>query len=134
MFNYNRSAVWNTNENIFDSSINNSSFIDIDLVHYNNLSTWSLGFTYALANEVAKSGNVAYNHISRKTYSASFDQDDSLGFEIDLDYNYKFSEEAVIDLSLAYLSPGDFFSFTNTASEVTPESTYLFKIGTTVSF
>ena len=134
LFKYNRSAVWNTNENIFDSSITNSSFLDIDLIHKSNLSTWTLGFTYALANETAKAGSEAYNQLSGKTFSAAFDQDDSLGFEIDLDYNYKLSEETLIDLSLAYFSPGDFYAFTNTANEASPESTYLFKFGTTISF
>ena len=47
------------------------------------------------ANETAKAGSVAYNHQSGKTFSASFDQDDSLGLEIDLDYNYKLSEETI---------------------------------------
>jgi hypothetical protein len=134
MFNYNRNAVWNTNQNIFDSSISNSTFLDLDLIHKNNLSTWTLGFTYAIANEVASTGSTAYNHSTGKTFTASFDQSDALGYEIDLNYNYKLSDETLIDLGLAYYSPGDYFAFTNTAEEVTPESTYLFKLGTTIRF
>ena len=101
LFNYNRSAVWNTNQNIFDSSITNTTFVDADLIHKNNLSTWTLGFTYALANETAKAGSDAYNQTTGRTFSSSFNQDDLLGLEIDLDYNYKLSEETIIDLSLS---------------------------------
>tara|TARA_B100000925_G_scaffold273240_1_gene237814 strand:+ start:9642 stop:11093 length:1452 start_codon:yes stop_codon:yes gene_type:complete len=134
MFNYNRAAVWDTNENIFDSSITNSTFLDLDLIHKSNQSTWILGFTYAVANEAAKAGSSAYNHLTGKTFSAAFDQDESLGLEVDLDYEYQLSEETLIDLSLAYFSPGDFYAYTNTATVVTPESSYLFKFGTTIRF
>lgn len=134
MFKYNRAAIWDTQENVFDSSISNATFFDLDLIHKNNLSTWTLGLTYGIANEVAQAGSAAYNHITGKTFTSAFNQDESLGLEVDLDYNYKLSEETLIDLSLAYYSPGDFYAFTNTSTEVSPASSYLFKFGTTIRF
>ena len=134
MFNYDRAAIWDTQNNVFDSSISNSTFLDIDLIHENNASTWRLGFTYALAIETAKTGNNAFNHTTGKVYTAVADQSEDLGFEIDLDYKYQLTSETSVDLNLAYFSPGDFYAFTNSANENQLESTYLFNVGTTISF
>ena len=135
LFRYNREAIWNNQENIFDSSINNTNYLNLGIRHLDGPSTWNLSFTYATANEVAKaSDNNAYNHTTGRVFNPTLDQSSDLGMEIDLDYSYKLNSEVDLDLNLGYFIPGDYFAYTNEAALNTVENSFLIKFGGSVKF
>mgnify|MGYP006144643851 CR=1 FL=1 len=73
MFRYNSAAVTDSTENIYDSSITNASYGKFFAEYSSNKSIWRASFIYAQ---------------SRETPGVT-DQSKDLGFEIDLDFEYK---------------------------------------------
>ena len=135
LFRYNRQAIWDTGSNVFDSSINNANYLNLQLIHFDELSTWKLGLTYAKASNVASAQDqTAFNHTSGVVFNPSFNQSDDLGVEVDLDYKYELNDEVTIDLNLGYLSAGGYFAYTNSGETNSADNAFLFRLGSTVQF
>ena len=135
MFRYNRQALSNQNENVFDSSINNTNFLKVGVTYKDKRSTWNLGVVHAVANEVATSSSTsAYNHTTGKQFTPSQDQETSLGTEFDVNFKYKWNEETGINLDFGYLIPGDYYAFTNAATTNEVENSLFLNIGVNIKF
>ena len=134
LFRYNMYGVEDSSVNIFDSQISNAVFAKIAAEYEKG--NWALEFAaiYAQANETAEAGLAAYNHSNGQSFTAAFDQDDSLGLELDLTARYQWYPNVNVTFKLAYLSLGDYYAFTNTATELELENPWLASIGLGIEF
>lgn len=120
MFNYNLAGFQSSADNIFNSSITNTNYTKL-FAHYTNAAwTWRMDFIMAKANEVAKKGSKFFDH-EKKTYSvsnANADQDSNLGMEFDVAFDYEWSPSIVVTGYVAHYQVGDYYAFTNSATEL----------------
>lgn len=120
MFNYNLSGFQDQNENIYNASIVNTNYTRLFAHYTNDAWSWRFDFIMATANEVAKKGSKFYDHKS-KSYStavAAADQDSNLGMEFDVAFDYEWSPSIVVTGYAAHYQVGDFYAFTNSATEL----------------
>ena len=119
MFNYNLAGFQDLNENIFNASVVNANYTRL-FAHYSNEAwSWRFDFIMATANEVAKSGSSFYDH-DNVVYvtSANADQDSNLGMEFDAAFDYEWSPSIVVTGYVAHYQVGDYYAFTNSATEL----------------
>ena len=119
MFRYNMDAINNPEtKSLYDSYITNAKFLKFGATY--NVSKWTLNgaFIYAKANQAAKADQRSYNHTKNKIFNATLDQEDDLGFELDLNCTYKWSDEINIALLTGYHFTGDYYAYTNDSSIV----------------
>jgi hypothetical protein len=118
MFKYDLNGFQNNGEYPFNSSIRNTTYINA-YADYKTINwKWTLSFLMAKADQTAESGKAYYNH-DKKTYSsttATEDQSDDLGYEIDLGFEYEWNPQIHISGFLGYYFVGDYYSFDNSAS------------------
>lgn len=134
LFKYNLSAVKNTDQNIYDSYITNAFYVKFAHTYYSNNWSWENAVIWAKAEEVAKNGQNAYNHLKNKYFLAAADQDSSLGFEIDSNLNYKWNTAVTISGGIGYLFTGDYFAFNNTATPGEVQNSYILSGAVNLSF
>jgi hypothetical protein len=74
----------------------------------------------ATANEVAKSGASFFDHdkAAYVTSNANADQDSNLGMEFDAAFDYEWSPSIVVTGYVAHYQVGDYYAFTNSATEL----------------
>lgn len=113
LFRYNLQAVGNTGQNIYDSYINNATFIKVAGEYNSDKWSWVAALIWAKANETAANGKSSYNHTNNKIFTAADTQSDDLGIEVDLNFEYHWNNAVNIGGSLGYLFAGDYYSFTN---------------------
>jgi hypothetical protein len=116
MFRYNWDAVSASSENIYESSITNTSFLKFGAVYKKALWDWNFSWIYAQADSVAKSGSRAFQHENGYHFTAAADQSKDLGHEFDLKFNYQWNPNLVLSGIAAYYMVGDYYAFTNTGT------------------
>ena len=133
LFRYNMSNMRNGNS-IFDSYITNARYGKLYAQYMTD--TWKLktAFIYATAMESAKAGSVAFNHEKNKKFTATQNQSDDLGYELDFDIEYNWNTNVSLGFQLGYLFTGDYFAFTNTANQQKVENSYLTNFHVAVEF
>ena len=94
---------------------------------------WKSAFIYAKANEVAEAGSDAFNHLTNKVFSATEDQSNELGFEVDLGFDYLWNKEITISGNLGYHFTGDYFAYTNSTANSAINS-YMFQFVAALRF
>jgi hypothetical protein len=116
LFRYNMNAYGDSTQSIYDSYITNARYFKLKGTL--NTEKWTLdsGLIFAKALEVAKAGGQAFNHQKGKIFTATTTQSDSLGTEIDLNAKYRWNKEVTLGGSFGYLFTGDYFSYTNDAT------------------
>jgi len=135
MFRYNMQAISDTSQNVYDSYITNALYWKLFFEYSSGKWVWNAAIIGATAEETAVATKKAYNHLTNKIFTANTTQDDNLGIELDLGFNYKWNNEVTINSSLGYHKVGDYYSFSNEAgvSNVSKNS-YAAKIGAAISF
>lgn len=118
MFRYNYPAINEGGRSIFDSSITNTRFFKFYGNYKTDKWTWKGALIMAKALEVAKSGKDAYHHEEQYRFTATEDQDDDLGFELDLGFDYRWNPNVTISGYYGYWKVGDYYAFTNSAEEL----------------
>ena len=117
MFRYNREGFQNSKENPFRSNIVNTNYTKL-FAHYESEAWgWRLDFIMAKANEVAKKTDTFYDHSDRTYQTANTDQNNDLGMEFDVAFDYKWSPSVIVTGFIGYYKVGEFYEFTNDASE-----------------
>ncbi len=118
LFRYNLNAVENAGSgDIFDAAISNVTFAKLGAQYISGLWTWNFDVIWAKANETAESGNRFWQH-EQGYYAtaATASQEDDLGIELDVSFDYQWNPNLNLNGFLAYLSVGDYYAFNNTAT------------------
>jgi len=120
MFRYNFDAVSDSTgaENIFESSISNATFLKLGATYKKNLWSWNMAWIYGKAAQTASSGNRSFNHEQGYHFTAIADQKDDLGHELDVSFDYQWNPNLTLSGVAAYFMVGDYYAFTNTATEL----------------
>lgn len=135
LFRYNlRGIADNSSYNVYDSYINNASYLKFSAHYFTEKWKWDFGVIYAKADQVATAGNTAYNHLRNEVFTANFNQSSDLGTEFDTSFEYKWNSEITIGGNFGYLLTGDYFSYTNTATENTITNSYILQLQAAISF
>ena len=135
LFRYNlRGIADSSNYNVYDSYINNATYARLGARYSTEKWRWDLAWIYAKADQTAKAGAATYNHLRNETFTASFDQKDDLGMEFDTGFEYKWNSEITIGGQFGYLLTGDYFGYTNTATENPVDNSYLLQLRAAVTF
>ncbi len=135
MFRYNMLAISDSTQNVYDSYINNAFYWKFFVEYSTGKWLWKAAVIGARAEEVAVTGATAYNHLTNQIFTAVANQDDDLGIEVDLSFNYKWNSEVSINSSLGYHNVGDYYVFTNnTGVTNTAQASYAAKIGAAINF
>lgn len=116
MFRYNYSAFNEGGKSIFDSSITNTRFFKVYGNYKSDKWTWKAAFIMAKALETAESGKQAYHHEENYRFTATEDQKDDFGYEIDLGFDYRWNPNVTIGAYYGYWFVGDYYKFNNTAA------------------
>ncbi len=124
----------NSQQNIWDSYITNAQYAKLTGIYSSEKWTWKLGVLYAKAIETATSGFSAFNHEKNTVFNANFDQSDDLGIEIDADFVYQWNTNVAINGSLGYHMVGDYFKFTNTATDQNIKDSYAGQLQAIIAF
>ena len=113
MFRYNYPAF---NENgqgsIFDAYMTNVRFAKLHAHYKTDKWTWNAAAIMATAQETAKTGS-AYHHEESYAYTATEDQKDDYGTEIDVGFDYQWNPNVVVSGFIAYWVVGDYYAFNN---------------------
>ncbi len=136
IFRYNRNAVGTTSQSIYDSSITNARYFKLRSSYSSEKWVFDSALIIAKAIETAKAGANAYNHTKNKIFTnAVGNQSDSMGTEVDFNAKYHWNKEVSIGSALGYFMPGDYFSYTNSATVTNQtKSSLLLQINTAVTF
>jgi len=135
LFRYNREAMGDSSKNIYDSYVTNTQFAKFYVEYLGEKWNINTAFIYAKALEVAKNGGNAFNHEKNKEFTAAADQKDDYGMEIDFSMSYNWNSNVAVKLDAAYLQTGDYYAFSNDASNpASAESTYLIGGGININF
>ena len=120
MFRYNYAAINEGGRSIFDSSITNTRFFKFYGNYKTDKWTWKGALIMAKAMETAKSGKRFYQHEEqyRPTATALKNQEDDLGFELDLGFDYRWNPNVTISGYYGYWKVGDYYAFTNTGDDL----------------
>ncbi len=122
MFRYNLSGFQNTNQNIFNSSINNANYAKLYTRYKSDEWQWNIAVIMAKANEVASNGDEFYNHESNTYNTATEDQEDDLGMEFDVSFDYQWNPNIYVSGFLGYYQVGEFYEFTNGNDDIGVEN------------
>lgn len=118
MFRYNLRAISDTSTgNVYDSSMANATYYKLSAHYLKGLWKWNFAFIMAKANETATIGR-AYQHEDGYSFTSTKSQDDDMGYELDLTFDYQWNPNLVLSGTTAWYKPGDYYSFTNTASDI----------------
>ncbi len=136
LFRYNMMAVADPdNYNIYDSYITNTKYLVIRGDYSSDLWVWRNSLIYAVANQAAKAGGEAYNHTKNKHFTATQNQSDKLGVEVDTGFDYRWNKEITLGGTFGYLFTGDYFAFTND-QEIAQKAknSYMFQFNAMINF
>lgn len=135
LFRYNLRAMNDPqNLNVYDSYITNAMYLKLRTSFQTGKWLFNGALIYAKANEVATNGQLAFDHLRNKTFTANADQSDDLGIELDLDFDYQWNNEVSVGGSMGYLMAGDYYKFTNTSSPNNADDSLLLQLRTTIDF
>ncbi len=136
MFRYNMLAVGDAGaaQSIYDAYISNTQYLKLAADYTSGKWNWKAAFIYAMAAESAVSGQSAYNHQTNRWFTATADQSDDLGFEVDIDFDYKWNNKVQFGGSFGYHFVGDYYGFTNSETTFSVENTYIAQIRVGLSF
>lgn len=134
MFRYNLGAISDSTQNVFNSSITNATYAKFSHRYDSGTWSWTNAVIWAKADQVAETGSAAINHEKNLSYLAAADQADDLGFEIDSNFTYKWNTSVTINANLGYFFVGDYYAFSNTATENETNDSYLIYLGADIKF
>lgn len=125
MFRYNYNAFNQGGRSIFDSSITNARFYKVYGNYKTDKWTWKGALIMANALETADGGGKgAYHHEENYQYTSNEKQDDDYGLEVDLGFDYMWNPNVTISGYYGYWKVGDYYSFSNTADEISLDNVH----------
>jgi hypothetical protein len=122
----------------FDNPIVNANYLNFGGSYSTDRWTFGGSLTFASARETAKSSSTHfYNTVSRQFEAfgaAPFDQASFLGWEMDYGIGLKWDDHFTFQLDFGWFFPGDYFKFSNTATENAISSVFASAIRVGVNF
>lgn len=119
MFRYRYNAfAENENENVFNSSITNTQYLKLYGNYKSDKWTWKAAFITASALETAKAGEFAYHHEENYRFNSTQKQNNSLGYEVDLGFDYRWNPNVTVSGYYGYWAVGDYYTFNNSAQKL----------------
>jgi hypothetical protein len=118
MFRYNLEGFQNSAENIFSSSIVNSNYAKLFARYHSDAWAWNFAFIMATANETAQNGESFFDHRKLQYTTASADQEEDLGWEFDISFDYEWNPNIFVTGFLGYYKVGEYYNFTNGANDI----------------
>jgi hypothetical protein len=119
MFRYNYAAFNEGGKSVFDASIMNARYLQLYTNYKTDKWTWKGSFIMANAMETAKTGDTnSYHHEEGYKFQAQADQDANLGWELDFGFDYYWNPNVIISGYYGYWVLGDYYSFTNTPTNL----------------
>lgn len=123
MFRYNYAAFTTANRGgAFDASVANAQFIRLSGDYKTDKWTWKMAAIMAKAMETAKNGDKSYHHEGNYSFTAAGDQDDDLGVEVDVGFDYRWNPNVTISGYYGYWKVGDYYGFSNTGDDLSVKS------------
>lgn len=119
MFRYNLEGFQSAGENVFSSSIVNANYAKLFARYHNDAWAWNLAFIMAKANETAQTGEQFFDHKNLQYVTASADQEDDLGWEFDISFDYEWNPNIFVTGFLGYYKVGEYYNFTNGNEDIT---------------
>jgi hypothetical protein len=117
MFRYNWPAFNEGSNSIYDAHMTNVRFFKLHGHYKTDRWTWNGAVVLATAMETATPGQ-AWHHEENYVYTATQSQDDSYGTEIDAGFDYQWNPNVKVSAFVAYWMVGDYYAFTNSATEL----------------
>ena len=117
MFRYNREGFQSQTENAYRSNIVNTNYAKVFAHYQNEAWSWRLDIIMATAQESAQEGNTYYSHKDNTYQVANDDQENDLGIEYDIAFDYRWSPSVTVSGYIGYYQVGEFYAFTNNTSE-----------------
>ena len=119
LYRYNYQGFVDPEFDIFQSGISNSRYVKLFTRWEGDTWAWNMAVIMAMASETAKAGTDYYNHEVGKMVqnTATEDQDDSLGTEFDVSFDYRWNPNVTITGYAGYLMTGDYFKYNGTPNE-----------------
>ena len=135
LFRYNLNAIGDQTQSVYDSYITNALYLKLRSTYTTEKWIFDTGIIYAKARETATAGSAAYNHTKNRIFTATTTQSDDLGTEIDVNGTYKWNNEIKIGAGIGYLVTGDYFSYTNDATNTNEaQNSLVISVNTSVTF
>ncbi|MCY4645144.1 MAG: hypothetical protein OXB88_11050 [Bacteriovoracales bacterium] len=136
MFRYNMHAVRDKKkeENIFDSYMTNMNFAKILASYKADKWVFNMGLIWASAIETARSGQEAFHHERNTPFSAGGDQSNDYGFELDLDFEYKWNSNISLLGSMGYHFVGDYYAYRPSGTPISLQNSYAVQLKTLILF
>ena len=137
LFRYNIAAIGTAgnSDSVYDSYITNARYFKLRSSYSTEKWTFDTAIIHAKAMETAKAGKAAYNHTKNKIFTATTNQSNNLGTELDVNATYKWNNEIAVGVGAGYLMTGDYYSYTNTPGVTNKASSSLvLQINTSVTF
>lgn len=122
LFRYNNEAFTGTDQALFESSISNARYARFFAHYRSGAWKWKMNVILATADQVAKAGKQAYNHEIKNRFNATQDQDDSYGMELNASFDYEWNPGLTVSSYMAYMKTGNYYAFTNNATEADTEN------------
>jgi hypothetical protein len=118
MFRYNY-VGFNENQNsIYDSSITNTRYFKFMTTYKSDMWTWKTALIMAKARETASAGKKSYHHEEGYRFDSTQDQDDDMGYELDINFEYKWNPNITFGGFFGYWWVGQYYAYTNTGSSI----------------
>jgi hypothetical protein len=118
MFKYNYRGFTDNTKNVYDSSIVNTTYAQL-FAHYTKGEwTWKLSALWAKANQTAETGKKFYDHSRMAEVTATQDQSDDMGYELDVSFDYRWNPSVTYTGYLGYHFVGDYYAFSDSTEEL----------------
>jgi hypothetical protein len=118
MFKYNYAGFMDNTYDVHNSQLTNMTYAQL-FFHYNQEEwSWDISMMWAKANEVASNGDDFYDHSRKALVTATEDQSDDLGYEVNIGFDYQWNPNVVFSGNLGYHFVGDYYAFTNTDEDL----------------
>lgn len=120
----------------FDNPITNANYLSAGGQFQSDKWAFHGDVIFAQANEVAKAGETFFNSWTRtlQTNATGPAQSDSLGWEFDLGTSLQWDDNIQFKADLGFFFPGDFYKFSNTATDNAVSTVTAAVIGVGASF
>jgi hypothetical protein len=135
LYRYDYNAFNNeSNTNIFDASISNSTFLSsMQIIKQQPMD----GTLPLLQRQLIRWRKTVVSFMIMKAIhfmTANGDQAGNLGLEFDAEFNYFWNPSITVSGFLAYLQTGDYFAFTNTGTDFELQDVYTYGFRLSVDF
>ena len=125
LFRYDLMAVTNADKNPFDSYVVNAKYAKLKANYNTDFWTFKSALIYAIANEVSKAGEKGFDEKTNTGFTSVQKQENDLGWEVDLDLDYRWNPNVILAGNFGYHFVGDYYRFTNTGVNQNTDNNYM---------